>query len=325
MPPTSPSTPISTSVRGPARTRRPPAAGAHPDVPDARRSRGDRRLELRRSRGCACCTTARTTSGMWPKTLTDAPRRVLDVPGLVQQGAVAVDATTIRAVRGAARRRSAAVRDALPQLRRCIHAACFMPVPSSADGTRRIQTGLGLDWHYQLPFDPPFLVPDCRTRKFLVRRRTKTCGSSTTTIGKTVRCRRPSTSTQLEWMRRDPGEARTRPSVAFIGPSTPFLLQQKFMDIMTRAGGGGRGLGSGPSRAARRSADSHLRPRSARRCLPSHQCAAAGLPQGQGPRAHDPRQELARSLGPRRVHAAGRQSGPRRSSSCRATCTTATA
>ena len=75
------------------------AAGAHPDVPDARRSRGDRRLELQRRVGAH----AAQPPGRLPHVAQDADRLargVLDVPGLVQQGAVAMEPER-RARRGA--------------------------------------------------------------------------------------------------------------------------------------------------------------------------------------------------------------------------------
>ena len=103
--------------------------------------------------------------------------------------------------------------------------------PSSA-ANATFQTGLSLDWHYQLPFDPPFLVPDCRTRKFLV-----STDEGLRVIDHDDPKKRPLSqtidSTQLEWMRRilvKPGG----PSVAFLGLSTPFLIQDKVMGIMTR-------------------------------------------------------------------------------------------
>jgi hypothetical protein len=122
-------------------------------------------------------------------------------------------------------------RDALPDLRRCIHAACFMQEPLSAENAT-FQTGLGLDWHYQLPFDPPFLVPDCRTRKFLVR-----TDEDLRVIDHDDSQNRPKSqtidSTQLEWIRRALMKP-DGPSVAFLGLSTPFLMQHKVMDIMMR-------------------------------------------------------------------------------------------
>ena len=158
------------------------------------------------------------------------PGRLLDLPGLVQQGAVAMDLPTIYASRRCADAQATG-RDALPDLRRYIHANCFAQEPPSGPKAT-FQTGLGLDWHYRLPFDPPFLVPDCRTRKFLVE-----TDETLRIIDHDDPARRPMSQTidsgQLDWMRKilvKPGG----PSVAFIAPSTPLLMQKKVMEIMTK-------------------------------------------------------------------------------------------
>jgi subtilisin family serine protease len=166
---------------------------------------------------------------LWPKTLTDGLAAYWMYQGWCNKAPSQwrSDDPRIRSLLDAQR----AGRDALPNLRRCIYAACFMQEPSSA-ASATFQTGLGLDWHYQLPFDPPFLVPDCRTRKFLV-----STDEDLRVIDHDDPKKRPLSqtidSTQLEWMRRvlvKPGG----PSVAFLGLSTPFLMQKKVMEIMTR-------------------------------------------------------------------------------------------
>jgi hypothetical protein len=75
-------------------------------------------------------------------------------------------------------------------------------------------------------------VPDCRTRKFLVE-----TDETLRIIDHDDPARRPTSQTidsaQLDWMRKilvKPGG----PSVAFIAPSTPLLMQKKVMEIMTK-------------------------------------------------------------------------------------------
>jgi subtilisin family serine protease len=166
---------------------------------------------------------------LWPKTLTDGLAAYWMYQGWCNKAPSQwrSDDPRVKSLLDAQR----TGRDALPDLRRCIHAACFMQVPSGAENAT-FQTGLSLDWHYQLPFDPPFLVPDCRTRKFLV-----STDEGLRVIDHDDPKKRPLSqtidSTQLEWMRRilvKPGG----PSVAFLGLSTPFLIQDKVMGIMTR-------------------------------------------------------------------------------------------
>jgi hypothetical protein len=122
-------------------------------------------------------------------------------------------------------------RDALPALRRFIHDACFLHEPSSGPKAT-FQTGLGLDWHYKLPFDPPFLVPDCRSRRFMVE-----TDEDLRLIDHDDPKKRPMSQTidaaQLDWMRKILVK-RGGPGVAFIAPSTPLLMQKKVMEIMTK-------------------------------------------------------------------------------------------
>lgn len=166
---------------------------------------------------------------LWPKTLTDGLAAYWMYQGWCNKAPSQwrSDDPRVRSLLDAQR----SGRDALPDLRRCIHAACFMQEPSSA-ANATFQTGLSLDWHYQLPFDPPFLVPDCRTRKFLVR-----TDEDLRVIDHDDPQNRPLSqtidSTQLEWIRRVLVKP-DGPSVAFLGLSTPFLMQNKVMDIMMR-------------------------------------------------------------------------------------------
>ncbi|MDP2334499.1 MAG: S8 family serine peptidase [Reyranella sp.] len=162
---------------------------------------------------------------MWPKTLTDSLAAYWMYQGWCNKAPSQwpKEDRRIRALDEAHR----AGRDALPELRRCIHDACFKQEPTKAT----FQTGLGLDWHYKLPFDPPFLVPDCRTRRFMVE------SDEDLRVIDHDSPRRPSSQTidaaQLDWMRKILVK-RGGPSVAFIAPSTPLLLQKKVMEIMTK-------------------------------------------------------------------------------------------
>jgi subtilisin family serine protease len=166
---------------------------------------------------------------LWPKTLTDGLAAYWMYQGWCNKAPSQwrSDDPRVRSLVDAQR----TGRDALPDLRRCIHAACFMQEPSSA-ANATFQTGLGLDWHYQLLFDPPFLVPDCRTRKFLVG-----TDEDLRVIDHDDPKQRPLSqtidATQLAWIQRvllKPGG----PDVALLGTSTPFLMQKKVMEIMTR-------------------------------------------------------------------------------------------
>ena len=120
--------------------------------------------------------------------------------------------------------------DALPELRRLIHRACFTPPSPAADPKARYQAGTSLDWHYRLPFDPPFLVPDCRSRKLFVE------GDDKLRVIDHELSNAPKSQTiddaQLEWMRKILVDEWRGGPVAFIGPSTPLLLQKKVMAFM---------------------------------------------------------------------------------------------
>ena len=96
-----------------------------------------------------------------------------------------------------------------------------------------IQTGLRLDWHYRLPFDPPFLVPDCRSRRRMVPSDDKI-----RIIDHDDASKRPMSQTiddaQIDWMRKTLVDRwRGGPGV-FIALSTPLLLQDKFMTFMQK-------------------------------------------------------------------------------------------
>jgi hypothetical protein len=165
---------------------------------------------------------------LWPKTLTDGLAAYWIYQGWCNKAPSQWNPGDLRIK--ALRDAQATGRDALPDLRRYIHANCFAQEPPSGPKAT-FQTGLGLDWHYRLPFDPPFLVPDCRTRKFLVE-----TDETLRIIDHDDPARRPMSQTidsaQLDWMRKilvKPGGS----SVAFIAPSTPLLMQKKVMEIMT--------------------------------------------------------------------------------------------
>lgn len=183
---------------------------------------------------------------MWPKTLTDGLVAYWVYQGWCNkaQGPNArsrwnSEDPRIKALTTAQRNGS----DALPALRRCIHDACFMPLPppppsnpndpkETRDPKYSYQTGLSLDWHYQLPFDPPFLVPDCRTRKRMVP-----ADDDMRSIDHDNPAQAPLSQSidhaQLEWIRKALLGWRGG-TVAFLAPSTPLLLQKKVMDIMTK-------------------------------------------------------------------------------------------
>lgn len=175
---------------------------------------------------------------MWPKTLTDGLAAYWVYQGWCNKAPSQwkSDDPRIKALADAQRTGS----DALPELRKCIHRACFMQVPAKDPRDPKdpkapkpiFQTGLTLDWHYQLPFDPPFLVPDCRTRKFLVA-----ADDDLRVIDHDNPKKRPLSQSiddaQLDWMRKILVR-RNGPVVAFIAPSTPLLMQNKVMQIMTK-------------------------------------------------------------------------------------------
>lgn len=172
---------------------------------------------------------------MWPKTLTDGLAAYWVYQGWCNKAPSQwkSDDPRIKALSDARRTGS----DALPELRKCIHTACFMQVPAKDPKDPKapkptFQTGLTLDWHYMLPFDPPFLVPDCRTRKFL-----DAADDDLKIIDHDNPKKRPMSQTideaQLDWMRKILVRPNG-PAVAFIAPSTPLLMQNKVMQIMTK-------------------------------------------------------------------------------------------
>ena len=166
--------------------------------------------------------------GMWPKTLTDGLAAYWvyqawcnKAPSQWKGGDPRVKALTDAQKAGI---------DALPELRKCIHKACFMPWPPIHPNAP-YQFGMALDWHYKLPFDPPFLVPDCRSRKFMVQ-----AEESLRIIDHDDPKKKPMSQTidheQLAWMRKILVEHWQGGPVAFIAPSTPLLMQKKVMAMM---------------------------------------------------------------------------------------------
>ena len=116
-----------------------------------------------RNAGLRMVHSQRDHSRMWPKTITDALCAYWVYQGMGNKAR----SQWQRDPRAAALERAQrAGIDALPELRQCIYRAVMAASPTDAHSP--FQTGLSLDWHYQLPFEPPFLVPDCRTRKRLV-------------------------------------------------------------------------------------------------------------------------------------------------------------
>ena len=91
---------------------------------------------------------------MWPKTLSDALAAYWVYQGWCNKAPSQWSSLDPRVKAMADAQRHGI--DALPALRRLLHDACF-PMPPN-DPNAVIQTGLSLDWHYRLPFDPPFLV-----------------------------------------------------------------------------------------------------------------------------------------------------------------------
>ncbi|CUS34107.1 hypothetical protein COMA1_11519 [Candidatus Nitrospira nitrosa] len=167
---------------------------------------------------------------MWPKTLTDSLAAYWMYQGWCNKAPSQwrKDDPRVKALAAAQQAGS----DALPELRSCIHKACFSKVPSK-DPKATFQTGTSLDWHYQLPFDPPFLVPDCRTRKFMVP-----TDDDLRIIDHDNPKKRPMSQTidngQLVWMRDILVEKKRNDSVVFIAPSTPLLMPMKVTQIMTK-------------------------------------------------------------------------------------------
>ncbi len=178
---------------------------------------------------------------MWPKTLTDALAAYFMYQGWCNKAPSQWDANDprISALNDAQRTGT----DALPQLRKCIYKACFTSVPKDSPAT--YQAGLGLEWHYKLPFDPPFLVPDCRSRRMMVP-----ADDKLRDIDHDDRAKAPMSQTiddkQLAWMRGILVDRWRGGSAAFIAPSTPLLLQKKFSKFMTTpevaAGAWSRGM-----------------------------------------------------------------------------------
>lgn len=115
--------------------------------------------------------------------------------------------------------------DALPELRKLIHAACVAVPTTRPPGTPDVT------WHYRLPFDPPFLVPDCRSRKRMI--------PAEDDLMRIDHDKNPPQSQtldkgQIDWMRG--ALSASKDPVAFIAPSTPLLLPKAPMQIMTDPG-----------------------------------------------------------------------------------------
>jgi hypothetical protein len=176
---------------------------------------------------------------MWPKTLTDALAAYWVYQGYGNKAPSQWDGADprVKALREAQKLGS----DALPALRRCIYDACFDPKYLKQD---RHQSGLTLDWHYRLPFEPAFIVPDCRSRKLMYR-----SDEAIDVIDHGVKSQAPISQTiddpQLDWIRRELAKKSRVGQVAFLATATPFLLQQKVAAIMrapkTAAGAWARG------------------------------------------------------------------------------------
>lgn len=165
---------------------------------------------------------------MWPKTLTDGLAAYWMYQAWCNKAPSQWAPNDPRIVALNEARRTGT--DALPALRRSIHQACFTPAPPK-DTNASYQTGLTLDWHYKLPFDPPFLVPDCRTRRFMVPSDNKI-----RVIDHGNPAKRPESQTidkeQLRWLHKHLIADRPGGPVAFIAPSTPLIMQKKVMSIM---------------------------------------------------------------------------------------------
>lgn len=168
---------------------------------------------------------------LWPKTLTDALAAYFVYQGYGNKAPSKWNKDDPRVV--ALREAQELGNDALPALRRFINRACF-PAPdakaSRKDPRVFYQSGLTLDWHYKLPFDPPFLVPDCRSRKRLVQ------GDDEIRIIDHDGASKPTSQTiddaQLAWIQES--LAKWSGPTVFIGASVPFLLPKKPMDFMRR-------------------------------------------------------------------------------------------
>jgi len=190
---------------------------------------------------------------MWPKTLTDGLAAYWMYQGWCNKAPSQWDSKDPR-VKALDDARCQGI-DALPELRTCIRRACFKPPSKDPKGNypTELSPELSLDWHYKLPFEPPFLVPDCRTRKLMVP------ADDELRIIDHDSEKRPMSQTidkqQLNWMceilvnnKRDPQshvQAWRHAPVAFIALSTPLLLPRKVMDVMMKPGAYARGWAQG--------------------------------------------------------------------------------
>ena len=216
---------------------------------------------------------------MWPKALTDALAAYWVYQGWCNKAPSQWSSRDPRVKALADAQRQGI--DALPALRRLLHDACF-PTPPNDPECGQSRTGLSLDWHYRLPFDPPFLVPDCRSRRRMVPSDDKI-----RIIDHDDASKRPMSQTiddaQIDWMRKTLVDRwRGGPGV-FIALSTPLLLQDKFMTFMqkpevaARAWAGAGDIASGNRRPDR----FHQGGVRLERVAPC-------LSPGQRPGAHDP-------------------------------------
>jgi hypothetical protein len=182
---------------------------------------------------------------MWPKTLTDALAAYWVYQGWGNKAPSQWKNDPRAAALADAQRDGI---DALPRLRTCIHDACFRNAPSQ-DASAAYQSGLGLEWHYRLPFDPPFLVPDCRSRRRMVP-----ADEKLRVIDHHVSANAPKSQTiddaQIAWLREILVDRWRGGPVAFIATSTPLLMQKKVMrmmvapEIAARAWAGGTDVAS---------------------------------------------------------------------------------
>jgi hypothetical protein len=164
---------------------------------------------------------------MWPKTLTDALAAYWVYQGWCNKAPSQWSKSDPRVKALDDARRTGT--DALPALRKVIHDACFTPPPRK--DARNYQAGMTLDWHYRLPFDPPFLVPDCRTRRLMFA-----ADDRIRQIDHDSQSAAPQSQTiddaQLVWMRSILIDQWRGGRAAFIAPSTPLLMKKKFMTFM---------------------------------------------------------------------------------------------
>lgn len=163
---------------------------------------------------------------MWPKTITDALCAYWVYQGLGNKARSQWQRDRDPRAEVLDRAQRAGI-DALPELRKCIYRAVMSASPT--DGKAPFQTGTSLKWHYELPFQPPFLVPDCRTRKRLV--------PGDDEMKQIDHERNPPQSEtidaeQIKWLREALNGCKT--PVAFIAPATPLLMQKAVLKIMSR-------------------------------------------------------------------------------------------